>query len=125
MSQLTLRLKPNDQVTLKDNFVNYCLNNTDNIKPNSPSKFGCKDPNYVLDMCDARLFQGSTVVIENVERTHPYYKKFGCIVTCYYLHVRDRVGNRGVFPIEFVNRRYSLVRNHRRTTIYNKILICE
>jgi hypothetical protein len=127
---LTLKVKPNDQVTLKLNLYNY-VNAIQGRKRLDTSKKClnvakcCKDPQYIANMNDLLLFGGKVVSIVYTSIKHRYNRDDRHIGDYYYIIVMDRAGNECEFPIEFIDRSHCLRRNHKRISMYNKILICE
>ena len=103
---LTLKIKPNDQVTLKDHITGK----------------------YV-DRLDAMFFSGKTVSIE-ATRVRWYMSRVSHnntwdITASYYISVRDRSGCSTELPISAISRNYCLRRDHKRISLHHKTLICE
>ena len=66
MNKLTFRIKPNDEITLKENLHDYCenvININKGVIRRLKHKEMCKDPNYCLDYYDKLLFSGKTVSV--------------------------------------------------------------
>jgi hypothetical protein len=130
MNKLTLRIKTNDEVTLKLNLYNYVNSvygrrRLDSSKRCLHIKEMCKDPQYKADMQDLLLFGGKTVSIEYTSIKYRYTERDILIGVFYYISIVDKSGNKCEFPIEFIDRSHCLRRNHKRISMHNKILIVE
>jgi hypothetical protein len=128
MNQLTLTIRPNDEVTLKERFEDYCRNiiGKSIIKRVSFNRANaCKDPQYFLRYDDMLLFRGKTVVVTMTTKKHRVDNNGEYYGTFCYITVMDRSGNSFECPIEFINKNCCLRRDHRRLSMTNKHLICE
>lgn len=129
MSNLTFKLKPNDEVTLKDNLHDYvariCGNLIVQTKLRFHKKDASQDPQYIAMYDDLQLFRSKTVVIEFTIFKWRYNKYDQLIGQYWYINVRDKAGNRAEFPIEFISKSYALRRDHKRYKLHNKTLVCE
>ena len=123
---LTLRIKPNDEVSLKYDLRSY-VTRIKGIKPiagRSKCKNCCQDPNYILTVEDLVQFRSKTVVVTFAETRASFNEEGSINNFYYYIHVRDRSGNEAEFPIEFIDRNRNLKRDHKRISLHNKTLIC-
>jgi hypothetical protein len=122
---LTFRIKPNDELSLKFNLEEYSSRTTGIHKRTPKRKDCCKDPNYVLDDVHRMHFKGRTVVVTMTEIKERFDDNGNYLGAFYYIHVKDRAGITGCFPIEFIDKSRCLRRNHKRLSLHCKKLICE
>lgn len=126
MNKLTLTIKPNDEITLKENLHNYVdrikggLFNRKQLKKDSR----CKDPEYIVDAHDILLFKGKVVTVTFTETRYRYHEDGTLLGAFHYMWVIDRNKNQGYFPLEFIDKSQPIKRSHKRISLKNKILIC-
>lgn len=120
----TFRIKVNDSVTLKRSLEKYCINNSEGTKVPRAYLSKCPiNPNYIINMVDARLFSGATVTVEGVEKRNVVINhKLGVIKEFHYIYVVDRLLHRACFPIQFINMNCTLLRDHHRIKLHKKTL---
>ena len=122
---LTLVIRPGDSVTLKERLEEYVLRTNGSRMFNSKRKECCKDPNFVFNMCFAKLLRGKTVTIISTSIKARFDKDGQIIGSFYYLLVEDKIGNHLEIPVEFINQTHCLRRSNRRIPLHHKNLICE
>ena len=111
MSQLTFRIRPNDEVTLKEDLQCY-VNRTEGFSNTfirkDKRKGMCTDPDYILDFTDMLNFRGKTVVVEYTCLKHRFDNDGHLLGSYYYITVRNRTGDSFECPIEFIDKSYIL-----------------
>jgi hypothetical protein len=122
---LTLRVKPNDEVSLKYSLQDYAKRTKGLINNFRPKrKDCCKDPNFVLIQDDLIHFRARTVVITMTNIQYRLDENGNLLGAYYYIWVKDRTGREAHFPIEFIDRNRNLKRDHKKISLHNKTLIC-
>ena len=124
---LTLKIRPNDEITLKENLQDYAhtiINRQKGLRRRLKIKNMCKDPQYVLDYNEMILFRGKTVVVVYTTTKHRLNKDSTLLGSFDYITVMDRTGQVFECPIEFIDQAHCLIRDHKRMSLMNKRLTC-
>lgn len=124
---LTLKIRPNDEITLKENLQDYAyklINRHKGLRRRLKIDKLCKDPQYVLDCKEMLLFAGKRVVVTFTTTKHRIDDKSTLLGSFDYITVMDRTGQVFECPIEFIDKAHCLKRDHKRMSLLNKKLIC-